>query len=362
MFGTAVFYFSISIITAVFFEFSLRVKGTSKKICAALSILIPAFFAGIRYGIGTDYFVTYKPYFEYLAGHGSLQLVNRESLDIGFKIINLAVIKLGGNLQMVLFVSSVLTLFAFRKAILLYKDKMNVGMAAFVFMLMYYQTSFNIVRQVLAASIVLYAFHYIEEKEPFKFTLWVIVAALFHKTAVVVLPFYLFANLVSKRKHKILFFMAYVIIFFAVFNFDKFAPLARLIDPSGYYANYLRKVSSFEMSTGLLIRTIPYILAVILMWKKIQGDRTLYIYLNSFLFGSIMRIIVYMTQFDADRIAMYFLMSQVVFIPYLYKFRKQNWRYYAGSMLLVGTTILLWYFDFIYMGRNETVPYVTIFR
>lgn len=362
MIGTALFYFLIALITAAFAELSIKVKGIEKKICAIISIFIPALFAGIRYGIGTDYFVTYKPYFDYLAGQGSLQLMNRESLDIGYKFINLIVIKLGGNFQVVLFISSILTLFIFRKAILIYRNQINIGVASFVFMLMYYQPSFNIMRQIMAASIVLYAFHYIELQKPIKFVAWVIIATLFHKTAIIILPFYIFMNLLSNRKWKILFFVFYAITIYIVFNFDKLTPLAYLIDSNGYYANYLKRVSSFNISIGFLIRTVPYIVSVVLMWEKIRGNRTLYLYLNSFLLGSIMRIIVYMTQFDADRVAVYFLMSQVIFIPYLFKYRKQGWKNYIGAMLLMGTTIILWYFDFIYMGRNETVPYITIFN
>ena len=361
MIGTGVFYFSIILITGMLAQFSIRVNKRFGKLLACLSIIFPATFAGLRYGIGTDYFVTYKPYFDYLNGEGNLLLYNRESLDVGFYLLNILVVKIGGSFQLVLFLASVITFFAFRNAILPYKDKINIGLATFVFMLMYYQASFNIVRQMMAATIVLYAFQYVLKYEPKKFVLWVVVAAMFHKTALLVLPFYLFANVITKRKYRLLILFFYAVFFYAVFNFEQFSPIINLIDPSGYYSNYLRRVSSFEFSLGLVIRTVPYIIAVILMWKKIKGDSLLYIYLNSFLLGSILRLIVYMTQFDADRIAIYFLMPQVIFIPYLAKYYKKGWKNFAGVAILLMTTIFLWYFDFIYMGRNATVPYRTIF-
>lgn len=362
MLSSGIFYLSISLITAVMTELSTKVKGHDKKVFVVLSIFIPAFFAGIRYGIGTDYFVTYKPYYDYLSGEGALQLINRQSLEIGYHLLNLVVIKLGGNFQIVLFLASLLTFIAFRKSIMVYKDRLSVGLATFVFMLMYYQASFNIIRQLIAATIGLYAFHFIEEKKLRQYVIWVVIAAFFHKTAIIVMPFYLFINVLTKRKWKIAFFAFYIIFIFAIFNFDHFAPIAYLLDSSGYYASYFRKVSSFRLSLGLLIRTVPYLVSVVLMWNVIRKDKTMNIMLNSFLLGSIMRLIVYMTRFDADRIALYFLMSQVIFIPYLCKHYKKGYRNFFGSAILIGTTIVLWYFDFIYMGRNATVPYVTIFK
>lgn len=361
MLSATLFYFLVSLVTGLLAELSVKANKSLRKAFACLSIIVPATFAGLRYGIGTDYFVTYKPYFDYLSGNGSLLLVNRESLDLGYYLLNVLVIKLGGNFQLVLYLASVITFLAFRKAIFPYKEKISIGLSTFVFMLMYYQASFNIIRQMMAATIVLYSFQYIVQRNPKRFVLWVFIAALFHKTAILVLPFYLLANVVTKRKYKALIIAFYILFFYAVFNFDQFTPILNFIDSSGYYSNYLRKVSSFSFSVGLLIRTVPYILAVFLLWKKIKGDRTLNIFLNSFLLGSILRLIVYMTQFDADRIALYFLMPQVIFIPYLARYYKKSWWNFAGVVVLLGTTVLLWYFDFIYMGRNATVPYTTIF-
>ena len=68
-----------------------------------------------------------------------------------------------------------------------------------------------------------------------------------------------------------------------------------------------------------------------------------------------------MTQFDADRIAIYFLIPQILFIPMLTKKYKKGWKCFIGSLILTFTVIALWYFDFIYMNRNATVPYVSIF-
>ena len=84
MVSAAIFYFLVSLITGILAELSVRANKNMRKAIACLSVIVPATFAGLRYGIGTDYFVTYKPYYDYLAGNGSLLLVNRDSLDFGY--------------------------------------------------------------------------------------------------------------------------------------------------------------------------------------------------------------------------------------------------------------------------------------
>lgn len=361
MIGSTLFYFGISLFTALLAWLSIVVDKKSQKFVEFVSLFVPSFFAGIRYGIGTDYFVTYEPYFNYLSGNGAFQLTNRSGLDIGYTAINWIIIKLGGGFHLVLFICSFITFVFLRKAILVYKDKLNIGLATFIFMLLYYQASFNIVRQIMAATIVLFAFRYIQEKKIKNFIAWIIVAALFHKTAIIVIPFYFLINFVAKTKWKIVSVAIYCAFFLIVFNFDKFAFLANLIDSSGYYSAYFRKVSGFRLSLGLIIRTVPYAIVAVLMWKTIKNDITVRIYASSFLMGGILRLIVYMTQFDADRIAVYFLMSQVIFIPCLAKQWNKGWKNFFAVMMLILTTVALWYFDFIYMGRNSTIPYQSIF-
>lgn len=359
MLASSIFYFGLSLVTALLAELSVKAK-THKRIVAFISMFIPSFFSGIRYGIGTDYYVTYKPFYDYLSGRSNLT-ITRSSLDIGYDTINRVVIFFGGGFPLVLFISAFITFYALRKGLLLNSDKCSIGLGTFIFMLMYYQPSFNIVRQVLASTIVLYSLNFIVSKEAKKFIGFVLIAALFHKTAIVVLPFYIIVNILTDRKHKFIGILVYILFFCAVFNFDSFAPLVDLIDYTGRYSSYLRKVSDFSFSFGLLIRTVPYMVSVYLMLPIIKKDERIKIYLNFFLLGSILRLIVYMTQFDADRIALYFLMPQVYFIPYLVKNYKKNWRFFGGSCILIGTTIMLWWFDYILMGRNATIPYTTIF-
>ena len=64
-----------------------------------LILLLPM---GLRYGIGTDYFYTYYPYFNFI-GHGT-----RYFDEVGFNLLNIIVYKLFGRFEMLIFITSFL--------------------------------------------------------------------------------------------------------------------------------------------------------------------------------------------------------------------------------------------------------------
>lgn len=73
-----------------------------------------------------------------------------------------------------------------------------------VFLLMtggYYFSSLNSVRYYLVLAIALYSIKYVLRNEWGKFVLWVLLAAAFHKSVLVVIPFYFLASRNWKRRH-----------------------------------------------------------------------------------------------------------------------------------------------------------------
>lgn len=356
-----VFYFLLSIVTAVFSELSVKTRKEYSIFFGMVSVLIPSFFAGIRYGIGTDYFVTYSPFFESLKKGITYNDLTRTTLEPGYVLINKFVVLIGGSFQWVLFIASLITIIFIRQSILYYRDKLNVGLATFIFMLLYYQPSFNIVRQMMAVAITLYAYRYIYEKKPFKFAFFIVVASLFHISALIVLSFYILFYIFTNKKYRWIELLIYILTFYLVFNFETLQPLLSSIGIPIRYMGYLRKVSNFTISVGLLLRTVPYILSFGMLWKYVKKNKIIIFNIKLFVLGSIIRLIVYMTQFDADRIALYFLIPQIIFIPMLSKYYKRSFASLVAVSVMIFTVIALWYFDYIYMNRNATVPYVSIF-
>ena len=76
-----------------------------------------------------------------------------------------------------------------------------------------------------------------------------------------------------------------------------------------------------------------------------------------FWFGTVIRLMAYMTTYYAERIGYYFLIPQVIMIPYLLKGARKSKNRQIAAVVLVSSVVFLWFWDNIYLGSNATVPY-----
>ena len=68
----------------------------------------------------------------------------------------------------------------------------------------YYFSSLNSVRYYLVLAIAMYSIKYVLRKEWGKFVLWILIAAAFHKSVLVVIPLYFLASREWKKRHMLL--------------------------------------------------------------------------------------------------------------------------------------------------------------
>ncbi|MDE6714155.1 MAG: EpsG family protein [Lachnospiraceae bacterium] len=93
-----------------------------------------------------------------------------------------------------------LTVGVFLKA--LYDQSVDFPTSFFLFMMLgtYFQT-YNTVRYYFALAIVLYSMRYVLKKQYIRFLIMILIASLFHKTALIVIPLYLLAAVRWKWQH-----------------------------------------------------------------------------------------------------------------------------------------------------------------
>lgn len=330
----------------------------TRKVISILAVVFPAIMAGIRYRVGTDYLHTYEPFF--------LEVINSETFfpdarfEFGYVLINVLIGKiLNLNFHWVMFVCSLITIGFIKLAIIQYRGKINVTIAITVFMLLYYQMSLNLVRQLMAVAIVFYALTQLN-KSKVKYILLVLLACIFQKTAIIMVAIPIIAPLYTERKYRWLGISALILLVVVILNYKLIYSWLINVDFLRYYVKSYLRTEEAEFSIGILVRTVPYIIPFFFLNEKDKQNKDVLIMQYIFIIGSVLRLLAYVTSTYAERIAIYFTITQVFLVGYcvrnMIKARK------VISIGLLGYTAFLWYYDFFIQNMNETNPYVTIFQ
>ena len=166
--------------------------------------------AGFRYMVGTDFPI----YYRWPIPQWSLVFHNLIYFhEGGFSLIQ-RVATLGSyNPQNVIFLCSVITVGLYCRTI--YKYSSSYALAMILYLLMgEWQGSFNAIRQYLAAAVLFSGHRLILERRLKDYLLLIFIAALFHKTAVVMtIPYFLFTRKPNQSQIALLLIGALVIRF-----------------------------------------------------------------------------------------------------------------------------------------------------
>ncbi|WP_442263717.1 EpsG family protein [Tissierella sp.] len=320
-----------------------------------LSLSFPAFFAGIRYGIGVDYF-------SYVRIFNNVNNGYRVRTESGFSLINLIIGKLGGNEQIMFFVVSYLTFLFIYLAIKKYENTLSLGLCMLTFMLFYYNISFNLVRMTLSISIMLYSFDFIYEKKAIKFLASVCLAISIHNSSIVMLPFYFLFNNISK-KNKLFKFVVYLFIIIMLFNYDILISFVSVnILKTNYYLHYIAESNQTSFGIGLFIINAPFILPGIIFYKRlVKIDERFSLIFFMINVGFILKFTGYIGAKYLNRISDVFFIAVVLIVPFYYKLFKEKTNSFIIGPSLILYIIIYWGYLYIYLASHQTVPYTTIF-
>lgn len=188
-------------LSAIYAAKAIKRKERKRKY-VFLIILITVFslIVGLRWDVGKDYMAYYNLVIGNVWGINRIEpfcrlpmlLIQKYELPFYLWFIIMAVIQIG------------FLVFTFERKIL---ALLPLGVVCFLS----YELGFdlNVVRQGCALSIALYAYTFINENKWKYFLIWIIVAAMFHKTAIVFAPLYFigkYKNILNIKYQLLLFF------------------------------------------------------------------------------------------------------------------------------------------------------------
>lgn len=332
----------------------MAAKGRQELLNAVLLAgIFAVLFAlsALRIGIGNDYWVYRYNFLHIISGDTEV------SYEIGFKALVKVLQGLFGydNYRIVFAVMAFLTCFFFIKG--LYENADWFVMSFFLFMANgFYFMSFSTVRYYFALAVCAYAIKFLFEKDYVRFVFWIIFAAFFHKSVLLVIPVYIIAYYLKWNKKTVW-----------------LIPAACAVLAAG--KTLLRKLififyPYYEGDLILDVETISYaniakclavlIFSLIYYKKAIKGNRKAETLFNLNLFALLIYSFGYYIP-ETSRICYYMILGHVFLIPVVLKAieSKKQKIFFLCSVILAYTMYLV---IFIVKSREPSVlllPYMT---
>ena len=260
--------------------------------------------------------------------------------EAGFNALTYLIYALCGfeNYLLVFACFSFATVYFFMKGIYRQSEWFTMSFALFM-LLGYYFQSLSTVRYYLALGMALYSIKYVISKDWPRFVFIVIVASLFHKSALVVLLLYGLAQLNWKRWMYLLLLTAGVS---CLFLSDIYLKIVVFLYPSYENTEYL----SGGTSVANIVRCAAVLAFSLWLYRdNIQNNRTYKFYfvcnvmaLVLYVFGSFLPVI--------SRIGYYLNVTQILFIPALLKCIKDDRKY---KLAVAAVTIISVIYFAMYM-------------
>ncbi len=286
-----------------------RINTRSNLVKLLFIIIPPVFLATFRYNIGYDYI-------SYIWGFNNSFELTFESIlseyKVGDPIAYYLVTKfatLFNSDRVYLMLLALLSLIPGVSYILKEWDDPDIQpMAVFMYLFIPYIFSFSACKQGIALSILMFSLKYVYERKPIKFTICVVIAFLFHPTAIAFFFVYFFLN--ENGNVTILKKMLIVLgCLFVILNLQLI--LGNVM--GGMFESYALDYVEGKNRTFWLY-SLMSVLFLLFRKKLVDIDKRNELLIMMVVVGAICQYLGFSNAF-AKRIGEYFLMAQVFLVP-----------------------------------------------
>src|SRR5699024_9565708 len=302
-----------------------------------------------------DFMVDYNNYVEIFDTINLLSFVDsfKSGINIEFGYILL-------NRVIGIFTNNPVYLFAVTTLIILYgfyhqfnRYSVNIWLSVLMFATAgSYYASFNITRQILAVAIVFIGSKYLYERKFFKYMLFVFLAFLFHKSALIMIPFYFILNFRVNLRNLTLFAVcSFVLLFLFLF-------ILSFLQNLGIYDNYTSQAYGMlgQAATNVVL-PVAFLVFALLNIKKLDSNNTMHrIWFNATIFYAVFNILALQIEM-VERIGRFFAPYPLLLIPFLFsKMKNKNLRF-IYIMVLVAVLVA---YNFVVLFDSRFDPYYFI--
>lgn len=325
---------------------------TNLKVLAVIGFAPPIILAAFRYSVGTDFWL-YLAMFKRDAEQSFSEIFLNFYSEGGFHSIA-KISGMIGDERLYFGACGALTLIPI---VLTYKNKghdAELGLFTFIFLLTAFTTSLNIMRQGIAIAFTFVASQYIFERKPIKFTIWIVVAMLFHLSAIIFAPaYFLYAEgkLINIKRGAIL-----IVVIIAVIYASSLIESLSTIESVGKYAVYSE--ADDRAKNRSLILSIFLLIIYLARAKKMQKlDGTAYTYLILYIISVIIETTGSFTPF-IKRSGMYFGIYNIVLAcQWIKTFDLSNQT--IAKVFIIAFFVARFTISCYVLGQANIIPYNT---
>lgn len=324
--------------------------GTNERLLEYLfwgTVVILIIIAGFRYGIGTDYSTYYHYYDNIRKGGEPWPWLD---FEWGFILLNQAIGLFYCPPEVYMFIVSAITVY-----LILYTcDKLSADrmMSMLLFVTLYfYFSSFNILRQYLAIAIVFFSITFIKKGKLIPYILCIVLASLFHKTALIMLPLYFIGYRRFSLQVQGIFLG--LCLFAALFGRAMISFVLSFFPKYSVYANF--EAGSAWFNLGVLCAVYALALVSKKMRKFTNRD---HLYMNICVIALGLMLLTYCNVLFA-RMAMYYYVFTILTIPHFVSRLNKKYRFPAKVAAAAMACMVCMYY--LLNNNDEVVPYAFAF-
>lgn len=324
---------------------------------------------GLKWNTGTDWNAYYYNFLSSVTYDSAVNSVS--SFEWGFSYLNYLVNSLTGSFTIFLCIFTFLTVY-FKYKVLVNRQFISYGLFGLFIYYCYAIGDINSWRQAFAISIVLFSVFFIINRKLLPFFLCIIVASLFHKSAIICLVMYYLYTINLSKRNMLLIFLSSMGVGILLFNLKISSfniPFLSNVDAFSAYQekldayNDIGQVSYGKVDSNLsnllgYLRKSLFIIPMILLVKK--DDSKTNRLLNIAVFGSVIYFVFGAIATDFKRLGGYFDIFDIILLPaILYGIKNKKIRYLL--IFVYALFMLLRLYTSLYNFWEVYDPFITIF-
>lgn len=329
-----------------------------KGIWFLLTIAAPVFISAVRFGVGTDYF-GYVEIYKRINTWSSYAVWSYYGHEPLYLFLNKVAFYLFGSEWGIFFLSSFIIHIFIVMGIDYFKKDMSLPLALFLYYMILFNFGLNGIRSAIAVSIIFFAIRYIYKRKLIAYTIYVLIATMFHNTAIICILFYFLGWKKSKEytimKNIIYYFSIVISPILLVYALNYFIKIPIFSQYSHYILN-----TKISIKFGFLLDILPVIFPIFLFKRQIQAKNESYEPLiNLSLLNIPFQYIGYYVNWGG-RLALYTNSFYFILIPIVIASIKSHKNKLIVKKYYIFYFIIIYLFKYVLGNSSEAFPYKSI--